>query len=184
MDRREDDAEVLSETSHRTNTSPIPRNVAIVVFSILSLSGFLVGALIPELMTNGSSDADETGEARNVLDVIIASTISNVEINGTDYTNIPVPTAFEVFFQEGGPWENNSAMDEPLQNMLEWLLAESEGYILRVSPGPGMPGSAYVTGMEGDGGPDLSSVREVPVGLDEDEGSVIFELRVWEVNEQ
>ncbi|MBN1539244.1 MAG: hypothetical protein JW939_03800 [Candidatus Thermoplasmatota archaeon] len=184
MDRRVNDVDVLSEASDLAGAPTIPRNVAIAVFAILSLSGFLVGAFLPELIANGSSDEGTTGETKDILDVIIASTISSVDINGTDYTNIPVPTAFQVFFQGSAPSENTSSMDEPLQNMLEWLLGEREGYTFRVSPGPGMSGSAYITGNEGNGPPDRYSVREVPVGLDEDEGSVIFELRVWGVTGQ
>jgi len=65
------------------------------------------------------------------------------------------------------------------------MLGEAMSFKLMVSTGtgfePGIP--EYILG-EGTGQPDGHLVREVPVGIGEDEGSVIFDLMIWGVPQQ
>ncbi|MBN1389411.1 MAG: hypothetical protein JXA22_02095 [Candidatus Thermoplasmatota archaeon] len=182
MDRRESTLEVLSQSSGDRALPSIPGNVAIAVFVILSISGFLIGAILPELIADRSSEHEVGEVSREALYVLISSTIPAIEISGTSYSDIPVPTAFQVLFSGESSSEDNSAMDDELREMLEWILGKDMRYRLKVTPGSGITGPDYVIGEEMDKGPDCSAVREVAVGLGEEQGSVVFDLRVWRLS--
>ncbi|MGA1820335.1 MAG: hypothetical protein ACMUHU_04925 [Thermoplasmatota archaeon] len=182
MDRHGMPAEDLSERRSESSAYNIPRGLAIGVFAILTVSGILIGALLPDLIDGTTEEKIKNDLVGEYLDVVIASTISDVEIAGTSYSDIPVPTAFQVLFADGDPSEDYPSMDEVLTAILDYLLGEGSHHTLKVIPGTGLDGSDYVVGNEGDGPAGGSSVKEVPVGLGDDEGSVVFELKVWGVN--
>lgn len=177
MDSRMDHVEDLSERPDTRKIPTIPRNVTIVIFTVLTLSGILVGAFLPELI-EGSIENDEADPLGDIMDTFVASSISNIEISGTIYANIPVPTAYQVLLSEGDPTVDYTLMDAPIGEMMAYLLGEGMKFELTVSPGVGLDGSNYVLGS-GSGNPDTSISREVPVGLDDDEGTIVFELRIW-----
>ncbi|MGA1793882.1 MAG: hypothetical protein ACMUHM_08025 [Thermoplasmatota archaeon] len=181
MDKRDRFAEDLSERKSASSDISIPRGLAIGVFAILAVSGIIIGAVLPE-MIEGSEEKARNDTVGEYLDVVIASTISRLEIAGTTYSNIPIPTAFQILFTEGDPTEDYPSMDEVLTGILEYLLGEGSHYTIKVIPGTGMDGSDYVIDNDGSGPASGSSVKEVPVGLGDDEGTVVFELRVWGVN--
>ena len=172
-----DNVEDLSERSRSRTLPIIPRNISVVIFLLLSISGIVVGAFLPDLM-EGVEDTRGQDLTADMLDTIVGSTIADISIRGTAYTNIPVPTAFQVLFKHGEPSVDHASMDVPIEEMMDYLLDEDPIFELTVSPGIGLEGSDYVLGS-GEGAPDGSAIREVPVGLDEDEGTVIFELRIW-----
>ena len=177
MDEKMGFVEDLSERSGSRSLPSIPRNIAIIIFLILAISGILVGAFLPGFIegSEGPEGFDTTSDA---MDALIASSIPDVEIAGTTYNNIPLPTAFQVLFLEGDPSTDYASMDAPIGEMMDYLLGEGTEYKLTITPGSGMEGSDYILGS-GVGDPDGTATREVPVGLDEDEGSVVFDLRIW-----
>jgi hypothetical protein len=175
-----DGVEDLSERPLSNALPAIPRNIAVVIFLALSVSGILVGAFLPDLI-EGTEENEGSEPIGDMLDTIIASTLDDIGIGGTIYNNIPVPTAFQVLFTDGDPSVDHAAMDGPIEEMMEYLLDEGASFELTVSPGIGLDGSDYILGSV-DGAPDGSAIKEVPVGLDEEEGTVIFELRIWELN--
>jgi hypothetical protein len=172
--------EDLSEGSGTKMIPTIPRNIAIAVFAILTISGILVGAILPDLI-EGSTDEEENDPAVHIMDTIVASSIPTIVIEETTYTNIPMPSLFQVLFRTGNTG-NNSELDNIITEMMEFMVGDSASFKLTVHPGTGFgPGiTEYVLG-DGSGQPDGDLVREVPVGLGEDEGSVIFELMIWGV---
>lgn len=178
MDKHIED---LSEKSEVKEIPTIPRNVAIAVFAILTISGILVGAILPEFI-EGTDNKEEGELAENMMFTIIASSIPYLEVGGTSYTNIPVPTAFQVLFIEGNASVDHTNLDTPIGEMMEYMIGEEENFRLTVSPGSGLPLDAvdYTIGT-GSGTPEGVVVREVPVGLGDNEGTVIFELRIWGV---
>lgn len=177
MDRRMGHVEDLSERAGSRRIPAIPRNIAIIIFTLLAVSGILVGAFLPGLI-EGSEDSEDTELAEEIMDTLIACSVNDIEIGGTTYTNIPVPTAFQVLFIEGDPSVDYTSMDVPMQEMMDYILGEGPDFELTITPGLGMEGSDYILGS-GTGAPDGSAIREVPVGLEEDEGTVVFELKIW-----
>ncbi|MGA1873371.1 MAG: hypothetical protein ACMUHY_06835 [Thermoplasmatota archaeon] len=174
--------EDLSGKSAGRESYSIPRNVAIAIMVILSISGVMIAWILPELIEGAAGDTKEDNEARDVLGVIVASSIPDLDIAGTAYSNVPVPTAFQILFLDGDPNDDYPSMDGMLTQMMDYLLEGSSGYVLNVIPGSGMEGSDYSVGNGGSGSPDGSAVREVPVGLGDDEGTVVFELKIWGVS--
>jgi hypothetical protein len=182
LDRQTGYIEDLSERSESRGLPGIPRNLAILIFALLAISGILIGAFLPGLI-EGSEQTETQDPTSDIINTLISSYIDSIEIAGTSYRNIPVPTAFQVLFLEGDPSTDYAIMDSPINEMIEYLIEDGHGFELTVSAGAGMDQgiSDYILkegSMNGESGG--SAAREVPVGLEEDEGTVVFELRIWE----
>ncbi len=185
MDRYRERPEDLRETSGPSKILSIPRNAAIAAAVILAVSGILVAMVLPELMAADSND-DRTDPAGEGLNILLSSSIDSMTIDGTDYDNLPLPSAFQVVMLKGDPVEDIPELEAVISPMMEYIFGNGSRAELKVTPGAGWEAGVNPVEMvfgEQKGDSDHEYSLEVPVGLGELERTLFFELKLWEAED-
>jgi hypothetical protein len=185
MDRYHQKPEDLRETPDLARLPSIPRNAAITAAVILALSGILVAVVLPELLTSDGKD-ERTDPAGEGLNIILSSSVEGITIDGTSYDNLPIPSAFHIVMLKGDPVEDIPKLEAAISPMMEYIFGNGSRADLKATPGAGWetgvnPIEMVYGEMEGDS--DHEHSVEVPVGLGEQERTLFFELRLWEVED-
>jgi len=185
MDRYTRTPEDLREEPGSGALPSIPRNIAVAAAVILIISGMLIGIVLPELTGSDGKEHNEDPAAEG-LTILLSCSVDRIVSGDTVYDNVPVPVAFQIIMLEGDPVEDLPGLEGVISPMMEYIFGNGSGAQLKVIPGAGWetgtnPIEIDLGYREGDS--DHEHTVEVPVGLGDQEITLYFELRVWEVEE-
>jgi hypothetical protein len=174
--------EDLSERSDEGPVIRIPLNFSIVSLVILMTAALMISILVPQYFEDDSLSGGE--EEDPVLDVMLSSSIEEVEIEGERYENIPMLTAFEILLGIGDIPENRAGFDEGVKGIVDFIFGNGTNFRFEARTGIGWDDDTrsyeIETGPTVGSGIRYEKVKEVHLTDDDSSRTIIFSLSIME----
>ncbi|MGA1822694.1 MAG: hypothetical protein ACMUIG_09210 [Thermoplasmatota archaeon] len=119
----------------------ISMKIAIAIGLIMAVSGILIGAFLPGMI----SDEEEyiMKEPEGELDVILEATVNELVINDTVYHDVSISTAIRLTADSFTA--NDTLLRDTITELVAWFFPESTGFTLTASGGGGIGTDLQIT---------------------------------------